>query len=202
MFILRIARTRLTGTLGAASAANLRLNGRGLPSHVQALAILVPQYRGYATDPSTSNSSSSESFPPPGFNAEQAKKPIKKDEAPPSAVSQQTDNPNAKKSSVTVQSSKESGANRVAMTEEEKKVSEKKNKKLTIGQKIKKEVQHYWDGTKLLATEVKISSRLALKMGRGYELTRRENRQVGYHCFGFFLDSALRITDSCSPVAS
>lgn len=54
----------------------------------------------------------------------------------------------------------------------------KENKKLTIGQKIKKEVQHYWDGTKLLATEVKISSRLALKMAAGYELTRREHRQV------------------------
>lgn len=51
-------------------------------------------------------------------------------------------------------------------------------KKLTIGQKIKKEIQHYWDGTKLLATEVKISSRLALKMAAGYELSRRENRQV------------------------
>lgn len=51
-------------------------------------------------------------------------------------------------------------------------------KKLTLGQKIKKELQHYWDGTKLLSTEVKISSRLALKMAGGYELSRREHRQV------------------------
>jgi LETM1 and EF-hand domain-containing protein 1, mitochondrial len=51
-------------------------------------------------------------------------------------------------------------------------------KRLTIGQKIKKEIQHYWDGTKLLATEVRISSKLALKMAAGYELSRRENRQV------------------------
>jgi len=60
-------------------------------------------------------------------------------------------------------------------------VSTKKEepKKLTIGQKIKKELLHYWDGTKLLAAEVKISSRLALKMAAGYELSRRENRQVG-----------------------
>lgn len=65
---------------------------------------------------------------------------------------------------------------------EEKKAGEeakKEAKKLTIGQKIKKEVQHYWDGTKLLATEVRISSRLALKMAGGYELSRREHRQVG-----------------------
>jgi len=45
-------------------------------------------------------------------------------------------------------------------------------------QKVKKEAQHYWDGTKLLATEVRISLRLALKMAAGYELSRRENRQV------------------------
>jgi LETM1 and EF-hand domain-containing protein 1 len=70
----------------------------------------------------------------------------------------------------------------------DKKVSEepkKEAKKLTLGQKIKKEVQHYWDGTKLLATEVRISSRLALKMAGGYELTRREHRQVGSRIFVF-----------------
>ncbi|CRK48669.1 hypothetical protein BN1723_020619, partial [Verticillium longisporum] len=43
---------------------------------------------------------------------------------------------------------------------------------------VKKEVHHYWDGTKLLAAEVKISTRLALKMAAGYELSRRENRQL------------------------
>ena len=51
-------------------------------------------------------------------------------------------------------------------------------KKLTLWQKVKHEVHHYWDGTKLLATEVRISSKLALKMAAGYELTRRENRQL------------------------
>ena len=54
----------------------------------------------------------------------------------------------------------------------------KKDKKLTLGQKIMKEVHHYWDGTKLLATEVRISSKLALKMAAGYELSRRETRQL------------------------
>jgi LETM1 and EF-hand domain-containing protein 1 len=60
----------------------------------------------------------------------------------------------------------------------EKAEGKKEEKKLTIGQKIKKEIQHYWDGTKLLAAEVRISSRLALKMAAGYELTRRESRQL------------------------
>ncbi|TPR08653.1 Protein kinase domain family protein [Aspergillus niger] len=127
-----LARQRLSGALAASTAANLRFNGRGLPSQLSAIAILVPQQRGYATDPSTSSSSSSNSFPPPGFNAEQAKKPLPPD---------------------TVQPSKDV-------------------------QKIKKEAQHYWDGTKLLATEVRISSRLALKMAAGYELSRREHRQL------------------------
>jgi LETM1 and EF-hand domain-containing protein 1, mitochondrial len=64
--------------------------------------------------------------------------------------------------------------------EEEKALAAKKeaSKKLPIGQKIMKELHHYWDGTKLLATEVKISTRLALKMAAGYDLSRRENRQV------------------------
>lgn len=56
--------------------------------------------------------------------------------------------------------------------------SKKEQKKLTIMQKVRKEIQHYWDGTKLLATEVKISTKLALRMAAGYELSRRENRQL------------------------
>lgn len=55
---------------------------------------------------------------------------------------------------------------------------EKEEKKLTLWQKVKKEARHYWDGSKLLAAEVKISWRLALKMAAGYELTRRENKQL------------------------
>jgi LETM1-like protein. len=70
---------------------------------------------------------------------------------------------------------------------EDQKLAEKKSaKKLTLGQKVKKELQHYWDGTKLLSTEVKISSRLALKMAGGYELSRREHRQVCFAPPGIF----------------
>lgn len=54
----------------------------------------------------------------------------------------------------------------------------KEEKKMTMWQKVKHEAQHYWDGTKLLATEVRISTKLALKMAAGYELSRRENRQL------------------------
>ncbi|QSL64726.1 hypothetical protein MERGE_002028 [Pneumocystis wakefieldiae] len=57
-------------------------------------------------------------------------------------------------------------------------VNSGKNKKKTIWQKIKHEAQHYWDGTKLLGAETKISWKLALKMAAGHELTRREHRQL------------------------
>ncbi|PKY08002.1 LETM1-domain-containing protein [Aspergillus campestris IBT 28561] len=176
-----VARPRLAGALGAASAANLRLNGSGLPSHVQALAILVSPQRGYATEQSTSTSSASDRYPPPGFNAQQAQKPL-------SPEASQQNQQVAGKADLSVSSKDahskahpaESGVVRVVSEQANKKVAEEKKeqKKLTMGQKIKKEVQHYWDGTKLLATEVRISSRLALKMAGGYELSRREQRQL------------------------
>ncbi|TGZ83357.1 MRS7 family protein [Ascodesmis nigricans] len=66
-------------------------------------------------------------------------------------------------------------------TSEEKILATKKaeeEKKLTVMEKIKHGVQHFWDGTKLLGTEIKISWKLALKMAAGYELSRRERRQL------------------------
>lgn len=161
------------------------MTGRDFPSQVSALAILVPK-RGYATEQSTSTSSSSD-LPPPGFNAEQAKKPIPADQAKSaSAKAGQQTKPEGALSvpaqNVTQNKGKEGDLVTKAAAGEAKKVADepkKEAKKLTVGQKIKKEVQHYWDGTKLLATEVRISSRLALKMAGGYELSRREHRQVG-----------------------
>lgn len=50
--------------------------------------------------------------------------------------------------------------------------------KLTIWDKVKHEAKHYWDGTKLLGLEIKISSRLLIKLLTGYELTRREFNQL------------------------
>lgn len=44
--------------------------------------------------------------------------------------------------------------------------------------KVKHEAAHYYHGSKLLVSEVRISSRLMLKLMRGGSLTRRENRQV------------------------
>lgn len=50
--------------------------------------------------------------------------------------------------------------------------------KKPLWDRVKHEVQHYWDGTKLLGLEIKISFKLALKAAAGYELTRRENKQL------------------------
>ncbi|QPG75077.1 hypothetical protein FOA43_002417 [Brettanomyces nanus] len=50
--------------------------------------------------------------------------------------------------------------------------------KLTLGQKVSREVKHYWHGTKLLGYEIKLSTRLLIKMLSGYELSRRETKQL------------------------
>jgi len=47
-----------------------------------------------------------------------------------------------------------------------------------VWNKIKHEAHHYWQGSKLLAKEVRISTRLQRKILQGETLTRRERRQV------------------------
>ncbi|KAL0075058.1 LETM1-like protein-domain-containing protein [Phycomyces blakesleeanus] len=49
--------------------------------------------------------------------------------------------------------------------------------KKTLWQKVKDEADHYWQGTKLLGLEIRISSKLLRKLLRGGHLTRREARQ-------------------------
>ncbi|KAH7889264.1 LETM1-like protein-domain-containing protein [Phlebopus sp. FC_14] len=44
--------------------------------------------------------------------------------------------------------------------------------------KVKHEAQHYWHGSKLLVSEVRISGRLQWKLLHGESLTRRERRQL------------------------
>ncbi|KAL8879726.1 MAG: hypothetical protein Q9192_008171 [Flavoplaca navasiana] len=182
----------------SAQSAFLRSPLRLLPPHLQILAVLHRR-RLYSTDTSTHGSSGG-GFPPPGFNAEEAKKPLPPDEskrtpdAKPSsetassvsaqttkAASQEavTDVPKTK--ATEQQSLAELATDKANATKLDEKIAaetKKEQKKLTIMQKVRKEVQHYWDGTKLLATEVKISTKLALRMAAGYELSRRENRQL------------------------
>ena len=198
------AHTRLPSALASRSVAQLQRNNRSLPSHLQALAILVPQQRVYSTETSTSTGSGS-SFPPPGFNAEQAKKPLPTDsrKAVDSTSSKDgnsnstpgVDHATGKEAKPSEQATlSELGSAEAAIAEAEKRIpaeEKKETKKLTIGQKIKKEIQHYWDGTKLLATEVRISTKLAMKMAAGYELSRRENRQVRQPSVGL----RVRMTD-------
>ncbi|KAG0668663.1 ribosome-binding protein mdm38 [Maudiozyma exigua] len=45
-------------------------------------------------------------------------------------------------------------------------------------QRIKHEVNHYVNGTKLLGYEIKISTKLLVKLVQGYELSRRESNQL------------------------
>ncbi|KAL9638864.1 MAG: hypothetical protein Q9204_001340 [Flavoplaca sp. TL-2023a] len=182
----------------SAQSAFLRSPLRLLPPHQQIFAILHRR-RLYSTDTSTHGSSTG-GFPPPGFNAEEAKKPLPPDESKrtpdtkpssetASSVSAQTTKAASQEAVTDVpktkateeQSLAELAADKANATKLDEKIAaetKKDQKKLTIMQKIRKEIQHYWDGTKLLATEVKISTKLALRMAAGYELSRRENRQL------------------------
>lgn len=152
-----------------------------LPARIPAIAILIP-YRAISTGSSTTQSGDNNA-PPPGFNIDQAKKPIAKDAE---KKSQSVAIPASKPSESAPTSAEEKRALDEIATQtakenagEKQVVAKKKEEtKKTIWQKVKHEAQHYWDGTKLLATEVKISSRLALKMAAGYELSRREHRQL------------------------
>ncbi|KAI2603828.1 LETM1-domain-containing protein [Hypoxylon fragiforme] len=155
------------------------------PLDLTARALLIP-IRSITTERHTTGPPNG---PPPGFNAEQAKKPLPKTET--TAAGKKAAEAKARKAGdsgaakATSSSTGETNAGAKSLTELAAKketgvesAEGKQEKKLTLVQKIKHEVQHYWDGTKLLATEVRISSKLALKMAAGYELTRRENRQL------------------------
>ena len=185
----------------SAQSAFFHHTARDLPAQLRALAILLPR-RNYGTDTSSSSVGRS-GFPPPGFNAKEAKKPLPREEPKKKVSSEASPPPDddsivdgdvaagmpkneptgvekttamQKFSEAELQSKK---ATVEAVVEEHATGEPKKDQqKLTLGQKIKRELHHYWDGTKLLATEVKISTRLALKMAAGYELSRRENRQL------------------------
>lgn len=153
-----------------------------------ALAILIPR-RGVSTETHTPGAPAT--GPPPGFNAEQAKKPLTDTPMAANAPTAEAAKLAKEYGVDAIPNDEATGVPKTDATEAlslselagTKKVTEikegkKEEKKLTLMEKVKKEAQHYWDGTKLLATEVKISTRLALKMAAGYELSRRENRQL------------------------
>ena len=186
-----VARALPRSSFGASSAyaAYLRRNGRHVPAQTSALAILIPR-RGVSTD--THTSGGPPAGPPPGFNTEQAKKPLKEEGSKSADAPTKEAEKQAKEYGIdAIPSDKATAMSKTDATETltlselagtkkalDEKSAKKEEKKLTIMQKVKKEAQHYWDGTKLLATEVKISTRLAVKMAAGYELSRRENRQL------------------------
>lgn len=161
---------------------------RQIKMNYPAVSILIP-LRMLQTE--TTSSTSRQNFPPPGYDPRKQDQLQQKEKAqskPSTPLEKDTiipkSGPTAHAKTVAQDTQTLSELNKdkadVEGTAEKKALAKKdeEKKKLTIGQKIKKELLHYWDGTKLLVTEVKISSKLALKMAAGYELTRRERRQV------------------------
>lgn len=162
---------------------------RQMPKTLPAIAILLPR-RAMSTETSTSSNPGG-NFPPPGFNTEQAKKPLPKEEQQKSQDKAATEVPDVsipktvptstpKTDAQEARTLSELASQKAAENKDESKAlaNKEEKQKLTIWQKVKHEAAHYWDGTKLLVAEVRISSKLALKMAAGYELTRREHRQV------------------------
>ncbi|OIW24083.1 LETM1-domain-containing protein [Coniochaeta ligniaria NRRL 30616] len=159
-----------------AASIQLMSNSRGLGLQNPGLALLIP-LRTYSTETDTHRGPPA--GPPPGFDVEKAKRPITQEaNAPKTPASKEAAKEAAKKEADL--SAKPTTLSELAAQKEKDDALEKKDdkKKLTLMQKIKHEAQHYWDGTKLLAAEVRISSKLALKMAAGYELSRREHRQL------------------------
>lgn len=150
-----------------------------MPKNVSAIAILLP-YRSFQTE--TSQSTSNGSYPPPGFDPKQLKGSQQKDVSEKTAVSKTGPTVHPKTPAQDAQTIAELGSEKAALEAgaDKKAVAKKEEekKKLTLWEKVKHEAAHYWDGTKLLGFEIRISSKLALKMAAGYELTRRERRQV------------------------
>lgn len=195
MSVPRGARTATPLLFRTASSA-LRQQTAPLSRRNGQLAILLTPRRQYSSEPSTSHGSGGPSFPPPGFNSEQAKRPLPQEQKPaaadakagePASQTKPASSADAKDQSKAATSSTSSAADQASLSEaaatksnNEKQVEKKKEeaKKLSLWGKVKKEAAHYWDGTKLLAAETRISFKLALKMAAGYELTRREHRQV------------------------
>ncbi|KAJ6442562.1 MRS7 family protein [Purpureocillium lavendulum] len=146
----------------------------GRQAQVPALALLIPM-RHASTEhhrPDAQNGP-----PPPGFNVEQAKRPLPKEEDGKAAEEKKPET-TADMTKAEAAMAEQAAKKGDAAEKQEVAKADKEEKKLTLWQKVKKEARHYWDGTKLLGAEIKISWRLALKMAAGYDLTRREHKQL------------------------
>lgn len=151
--------------------------------------LLVLVFQRYITI-DTASPGSDPSVPPPGFTTSQAKKPLlretnhAKNDSTVSAKNETAGGDRAGlETGMTTLEATDIKDPTATLVPDEKAIDKKGERKTTVWQKVKHGIQHFWDGTKLLGAEIKISSNLALKMGSGYELSRRERRQVRpIHC--------------------
>lgn len=155
---------------------SLALNTIGVPSAVALGLRNFPAYRFYSTQTSTTTTTTTTSPPPTPGSATAPKDPNSVSVPPPGAPAPLPP----------IHSEKAADTALDTVTDEKKEVKKVEKKPTGPWHKrawavVKKEAAHYWDGTKLLGHEIKISSKLQWKVLQGGSLTRRERRQV---CFG------------------
>lgn len=71
-----------------------------------------------------------------------------------------------------------------------------KVEKLSIWQKVKGEIIHYYHGFRLLGLDMKISAKLIWRILKGKELSRREHRLVSYKCL-ILIDNSKLFSFNC-----
>lgn len=156
-----------TATSSSLYALTPRQRLRATSREVTAFAIILPQ-RYYATESSTSQGSAGSDGPPPGFNLDEAKKPLPKDEKKaessggpsPTPTIEELKNsnetltaPGAGKPSevpptaaVNASTLSELAAQKAKEDEKQQKLEKAGAPKKTLWQKIAHEARHYWDG--------------------------------------------------------
>lgn len=174
--------------MGAITARNSLLRARNSRERLPNSFGILLAHRPLTTETSTAGPAGQGI--PPGFKLEEAKKPLPVDKSltkpkatPPTKTTESTEvgeNLGTDLAKSTAQAVDEKSLVKTTTNDNQAVGGKKPEVKLTLWQKVKKEAIHFWDGTKLLGVEIKISWKLALKMAAGYELTRREQRQVDY----------------------
>lgn len=201
LFVPQIRPYSTSGTAAAISTIAVSSSRRRRFSANGRNASLILRKRYQHTQPETTSSNSSPPPPPPsntgGKNAKQKSKPSpalyqsagtnrKEADTPTSHIARAVPVARDPASELGFEANQTSASQSMLIEKQEvalkAKEAEAKWKQRPLVKrvwiKVKEEAAHYWHGTKLLAKEVRISGRLVRRLMLGYNLTRREHRQL------------------------